>query len=57
MEAFKPGQEPAGAAVEEVEGAEMVDDGFGAPPAPPPPPLGAPPGSDRALTSGTGGLY
>jgi hypothetical protein len=36
-----------------------VDDFTAAPPPPPPPPFGqAPaPGSDRALTSGTGGLY
>jgi len=57
VEAFKPGQAPAGAVVEEVvEGAELVDDGFGPPP-PPPPPLSPAPGNDRALTSGTGGLY
>jgi len=59
MEAFKPGQEPAGSVVEgEGEGGEMVGDDFG-----PPPPLGPgpgpgpAPGNDRALTSGTGGLY
>jgi penicillin-binding protein 1A len=57
VEAFKPSQVPAGAVVDVVEeGAETVGDGFGPPP-PPPPPLGAPPGNDRALTSGTGGLY
>jgi penicillin-binding protein 1A len=57
MEAFKPGQEPVGSVVEgEGEGGEMVGDDFG-----PPPPLGPgpgpAPGNDRALTSGTGGLY
>ena len=60
MEAFKPGQEPAGSVVAEdgAEGGEMAGDDFGAaPPAPPPPPLGPAPGNDRALTSGTGGLY
>jgi penicillin-binding protein 1A len=60
MEAFKPGQEPAGAVAEVIEGeGEMPGDDYGAaPPAPaaPPPPFG-PPGNDRALTSGTGGLY
>jgi penicillin-binding protein 1A len=58
MEAFKPGQEPVGSVVEaEGEGGEMTGDDFG----PPPPPLGPGPGpapsNDRALTSGTGGLY
>ena len=58
MEAFKPGQEPAGSVVEgdDGEGGEVAGDDFG-----PPPPMGpgpAPaPGNDRALTSGTGGLY
>jgi penicillin-binding protein 1A len=60
MEAFKPGQEPAGSTVEpepDSEGAVAGDD-YGAPP----PPMGGPgpgaaPGDDRALTSGTGGLY
>ena len=59
VEAFKPGQEPAGSAVaEDVEGGEIAEDGY-APPPPPPPPLGQGPGpgNDRALTSGTGGLY
>jgi penicillin-binding protein 1A len=59
VEAFKPGQEPAGSAVaEDVGGGEMAEDGY-APPPPPPPPLGQGPGpgNDRALTSGTGGLY
>jgi penicillin-binding protein 1A len=60
MEAFKPGQEPVGSVVEaEGEGGEMTGDDFGPPP--PPPPLGPGPGpapsNDRALTSGTGGLY
>ncbi|HET9273832.1 MAG TPA: penicillin-binding transpeptidase domain-containing protein, partial [Methyloceanibacter sp.] len=62
LEAFKPGQEPFGAVAEAIgeDGEEMpVDDFTAAPPPPPPPPFGqAPaPGSDRALTSGTGGLY
>jgi penicillin-binding protein 1A len=61
LEAFKPGQEPAGSVAEE--GAEMAEDGYAPPPPegfgppPPPPPFGPPPGDDRALTSGTGGLY
>jgi penicillin-binding protein 1A len=67
LEAFKPGQEPFGSAVAADGGAgeEMpaADDYESA--APPPPPLGqapgpepgAGPGNDRALTSGTGGLY
>jgi penicillin-binding protein 1A len=73
MEAFKPTQEPLGAVAEDAEGAEgaegMVPQEYGEaapqgvypgviPGAPPPPP--GPyqtPGSDRALTSGTGGLY
>jgi penicillin-binding protein 1A len=63
LEAFKPGQEPMGSSVEETvgegEGEPMAQDDFGGPP---PPPMGAlppgpPPGDDRALTSGTGGLY
>jgi hypothetical protein len=77
LEAFKPGQEPAGSVSEDViDGGEMSEeaygpspaDGFGpspppppgyGPPPPPPPPFGRPPGpgNDRALTSGTGGLY
>jgi hypothetical protein len=59
MEAFKPGQEPAGSVVEDDvgEGGEMAGDDYGAPPPAPPPPLGPAPGNDRALTSGTGGLY
>jgi penicillin-binding protein 1A len=57
MEAFKPGQEPAGSVVaDDGSDGEMPGDDYGAAPAPPPPPLG-PPGNDRALTSGTGGLY
>jgi len=63
LEAFKPGQEPMGSTVEEpIEGGEgepVAQDDFGG--APPPPmggvPPGPPPGDDRALTSGTGGLY
>jgi penicillin-binding protein 1A len=61
LEAFKPGQEPIGAVAEATvgEGDEMATDDFGAAPTPPPPPFGPgpAPGSDRALTSGTGGLY
>jgi penicillin-binding protein 1A len=63
LEAFKPGQEPMGSSVEEpVEGEEggapVAQDDYGGPP----PPMGGPdpgaaPGDDRALTSGTGGLY
>jgi penicillin-binding protein 1A len=57
MEAFKPGQEPAGSVVaDDGSDGEMPGEDYGAAPAPPPPPLG-PPGNDRALTSGTGGLY
>jgi penicillin-binding protein 1A len=56
VEAFKPGQEPMGSTViDDGQGGEVAGDDFGPPPAPPPPPLG--PGNDRALTSGTGGLY
>jgi penicillin-binding protein 1A len=62
LEAFKPGQEPYGAVAEAIvgDGEEMPVDDFGAAPPPPPPPpfgQGPAPGSDRALTSGTGGLY
>jgi penicillin-binding protein 1A len=66
LEAFKPGQEPMGSTVENPdmgeEGAPVAQDDYGAPP----PPMGRPgpgpgaapaPGDDRALTSGTGGLY
>jgi len=67
LEAFKPGQEPMGSTVEDQqdmgeEGAPVAQDDYGAPP----PPMGRPgpgpgpapaPGDDRALTSGTGGLY
>jgi penicillin-binding protein 1A len=62
LEAFKPGQEPYGAVAEAIvgDGEEIPVDDFGAAPPPPPPPpfgQGPAPGSDRALTSGTGGLY
>jgi penicillin-binding protein 1A len=60
VEAFKPGQEPVGAVAEVLEGDDMAADDFGGAPPPPPPPFGPPgpaPGTDRALTSGTGGLY
>ena len=59
VEAFKPGQEPAGSVVaEDGEGGgeDMGGDDF-APAAGPPPPQAPAPGNDRALTSGTGGLY
>ncbi len=59
VEAFKPGQEPAGSVASddgEGGGEEMVGDDF-APAAGPPPPRAPAPGNDRALTSGTGGLY
>jgi penicillin-binding protein 1A len=56
VEAFKPGQEPMGSTVvDDGQGGEVAGDDYGPPPGPPPPPLG--PGNDRALTSGTGGLY
>jgi penicillin-binding protein 1A len=61
LEAFKPGQEPAGSVPEDegLGGGQIASDGFGGPPpdAPPGPPPGPPPGNDHALTSGTGGLY
>jgi penicillin-binding protein 1A len=72
MEAFKPSQEPSGSVVSDSgEGGEAVSgDTFDQPPSPsgvpmagPPPPPRQPqggfptPGNDRALTSGTGGLY
>jgi penicillin-binding protein 1A len=61
LEAFKPGQEPLGSVAEAIVGDEdvMAAEDFGAAPPPPPPPFapGPAPGSDRALTSGTGGLY
>jgi penicillin-binding protein 1A len=73
VEAFKPGQQPAGSVEVIEDGGEMAEDGSMPPPpdgyAPPPPPGYAPPpppppfgqgpgpGDDRALTSGTGGLY
>jgi penicillin-binding protein 1A len=61
LEAFKPGQEPAGSVPEDegLGGGQVASDGFGGPPpdAPPGPPPGPPPGNDHALTSGTGGLY
>jgi hypothetical protein len=71
MEAFKPTQEPLGAVVSDGEGTEgLAAEEYGqagpqaaipgvipgpqAGPAAGPPPA---PGNDRALTSGTGGLY
>ncbi len=58
VEAFKPGQEPAGSVVAEdgEGGGEDMGGGDFAPAAGPPPQAPAP-GNDRALTSGTGGLY
>jgi penicillin-binding protein 1A len=59
LEAFKPGQEPAGSIPEEEGlggGGEVTADGFSPPAANGPPPA-PPPGNDHALTSGTGGLY
>ena len=70
MEAFKPTQEPLGAVASDTEGGEgLAAEEYGqagpqaaipgvisgqepGPPGPPPAP-----GNDRALTSGTGGLY
>jgi penicillin-binding protein 1A len=71
MEAFKPTQEPLGAVATDTEGQEgLAGEEFGqaGPPAipgvipgqepgPPPPGPSPVPGNDRALTSGTGGLY
>jgi penicillin-binding protein 1A len=61
LEAFKPGQEPAGSVPEDegLGGGQVASDGFGGPPpdVPPGAPPGPPPGNDHALTSGTGGLY
>lgn len=72
MEAFKPTQMPVGVVAEgEDVGDQAMDTGYdqgvagdqvpgpiaGPPAAPPPGPFGVPGGSDRALTSGTGGLY
>ena len=71
MEAFKPTQEPLGAVASDTEGGEGLaaeEYGQAGPqaaipgvipgqePGPPPGPPPAP-GNDRALTSGTGGLY
>jgi penicillin-binding protein 1A len=60
LEAFKPGQEPMGSSVEPEgvggeDGAVAADDVGAQPPMAPGP--GPAPGDDRALTSGTGGLY
>jgi penicillin-binding protein 1A len=67
MEAFKPTQEPLGAVATDTEGVPQEEFGQAAPQAAFPGPgqiPGAPapgpfqaPGNDRALTSGTGGLY
>ena len=60
LEAFKPGQEPMGSSVEPEgvggeDGAVAADDVGAQPPMAPGP--GPAPGDDRALISGTGGLY
>jgi penicillin-binding protein 1A len=58
LEAFKPGQEPNGSVVvDNGESGDIAGEDYTPAPAaaPPPPPFG--PGNDRALTSGTGGLY
>jgi penicillin-binding protein 1A len=71
MEAFKPTQEPLGAVAADTEGAQeglagqeygqaAPQEAFPVPgqmPGPPPPGPFQAPGNDRALTSGTGGLY
>jgi penicillin-binding protein 1A len=71
MEAFKPSQEPTGLVPDAGDGSDQAQAGdFGQaapgepgpapilPQAPGPPPGPFPtPGNDRALTSGTGGLY
>ena len=67
MEAFKPTQEPLGAVATDTEGVPQEEFGQAAPqaafpapgqiPGPPPPGPFQAPGNDRALTSGTGGLY
>jgi penicillin-binding protein 1A len=66
MEAFKPTQEPLGAVATDTEGVPEEEFGQAAPqafpvpgqiPGPPPPGPFQAPGNDRALTSGTGGLY
>ena len=71
MEAFKPTQEPLGAVATDAEGAQeglageevgqaAPQEAFPVPgqiPGPPPPGPFQAPGNDRALTSGTGGLY
>jgi len=67
MEAFKPTQEPLGAVATDTEGMPQEELGQAAPqaafqvpgqvPGPPPPGPFQAPGNDRALTSGTGGLY
>jgi hypothetical protein len=71
MEAFKPTQQPLGAVAADTEGGQegLVGEEYGqaAPqsafpvpgqmPGPPPPGPFQTPGNDRALTSGTGGLY
>jgi penicillin-binding protein 1A len=72
MEAFKPTQDPTGLVPDATEGSDQAQAGdvgqaaLGEPgsapipaqaPGPPPAPSPPTPGNDRALTSGTGGLY
>ncbi|HYB06244.1 MAG TPA: hypothetical protein VED02_05890, partial [Methyloceanibacter sp.] len=73
MEAFKPTQEPLGAVASDAEAGQegLAAEEYGQvgppeanprgipslEPGPPPPGPFAVPGNDRALTSGTGGLY
>ena len=72
MEAFKPTQDPTGLVPDATDGSDQAQAGdvgqaaLGEPgsapipaqaPGPPPAPFPPTPGNDRALTSGTGGLY
>jgi penicillin-binding protein 1A len=59
LEAFKPGQEPSGSVVDEGDAGDVAGDDYGQPTGavPQPPPPFGPANNDRALTSGTGGLY
>jgi hypothetical protein len=72
MEAFKPTQDPTGLVPDATDGSDQAQAGdvgqaaLGEPgsapipaqaPGPPPAPFPPTPSNDRALTSGTGGLY